>query len=357
MGMQDIGGLQSLIELNWGTATGTPAYSTTLVIDAADEKAAFIVQAPKTGNIDRVGFLTRTVTTGATVDVRVETVDGTTGNPTGTLWATNTNKTQAIADTDDNLWFNVDLTAAAAVTIGQTMAIAIANPSVSFGNMVIASMAPPAGVMPYSALYTTSWAKQLLAPVLALRYDDGVYYSVPGCVPWNAVSTTAYHSGSTPDENGNIFRLPFGVRVVGWNGRFAAGTSADFDIVLYDSDGTTALLTYSKDATNLGGTSASNLWGMFSGTANLKPNTDYRITLKPTTANSVTLNHYTVHANGLFAATKGGANCYWTYQTNGGGFAQTNTQRAQLGILYDQIDDGFAGRQVQQVGRGFTPIY
>ena len=42
-----------------------------LLLDAASEKAGMVVTVPKAGNIRKIGFRTGTVTTGATMDVRI----------------------------------------------------------------------------------------------------------------------------------------------------------------------------------------------------------------------------------------------------------------------------------------------
>ena len=86
-----------------GTASnGNAAFFAVGVIDANDEKVAFVVLLQKAGDISTVHFRTGTVTTGDDVLVRLETVDQTTGNPTGTLWGTTTSATVTVADGDDD---------------------------------------------------------------------------------------------------------------------------------------------------------------------------------------------------------------------------------------------------------------
>src|SRR3990167_3397480 len=103
--------------------------TTTYVIDAAAEKVAIVVAASTAKDIHKVHVRTGTVTTGDTVDVRIETVDSaTTGDPTGTLWQTNTNGALVIADGDDSVWKSVTLTAdATSLVIGDVYAVVIVN--------------------------------------------------------------------------------------------------------------------------------------------------------------------------------------------------------------------------------------
>ena len=59
------------------------------------EKLAFIFVVPKTGTIDRVSFSLGTVTTDDSLDIGLETVDATTGAPTGSAYGSSAVATQA----------------------------------------------------------------------------------------------------------------------------------------------------------------------------------------------------------------------------------------------------------------------
>lgn len=315
------------------------AFGNNLVIDANDEKAAFIFMAPKTGTVSKIWFRTATVTTGDTVDVRLETVDATTGAPSGTLFAANTNGSQSILLTDDNTVFVTTLTATASVTKGDLLTIVVALPSVAVGNMVIAAISGAAMALeyPYSALYTGTWAKGTNICCCALEYNDGSYAHVEGVFPFSAVANTAFNSGSTPDERGNMFQVPFPCRVTGfW---LWADLDGNCDIVLYDSDGTTALLTKSLDLDNRPVTTNARQVYPFNSTANLSANTNYRIVLKPTSATSVTLQEFTVNAAAVMDAHSGGQNVHLTTRVDAGSWTQTTTQRAMIGVALDGFDD------------------
>lgn len=73
------------------TAAGAPSLGNYL-LDANGEKAALVFAATAAKAIRKIHFRTGTVTTGDTVDCRVETVDtAANGDPTGTLHTTNSN--------------------------------------------------------------------------------------------------------------------------------------------------------------------------------------------------------------------------------------------------------------------------
>ena len=60
-----------------------PRSSTNTTMDGASEALWYVFQAPQTGSIRKLGFHTATVTTGCTVDARVETVSAANGQPSG----------------------------------------------------------------------------------------------------------------------------------------------------------------------------------------------------------------------------------------------------------------------------------
>lgn len=349
--------------------SGAPTFNSGVTIDAANEKVAWIFNAPKSGDIRKVGFRTGTVATGATVDVRIETVDAATGDPSGTLWAANTNVSHAIANGDDSVWLTTAaLTADATVVKGDLLAVVIANPGASFGNIAFGAFdddsASSGPAMPYQDLFTASWTKQTAGGgwLIAVEYSDGSYAYVPGCWALSSVSTDTYNSGSTPDERGVKFRLPYPVRVTGfWAWLDLDG---DCDIVLYDSDGTTALLTKSLDSSQRVGTAGRLLYYNFASTANLSANTYYRLVIKPTTVTNVSSYRLTAPSSAAMDTYHGGQDFHNTTRTDAGAWTDTTTDRPMLGIVADAFDDavsaggGGVGPRIMQVGGGGArPVY
>ena len=228
--------------------TTTPTFTTTaLVIDAINETAGFIVEAPKTGNIRKVLWGTRVVTTGATVDVRLETIDRT-GTPainSGTLWGTTTNGSQVVADGDDNATFLTQLTADAAVTQGDPIAVIIKNPGASAGTMQIAGLGDDSDMRyPYTL---NNGAASTGAPIVGFEYSDGTYEPIDGAYPIaGTITTHTYGSGSTPDTIGFRYQLPYPHRVRGF------WAWADFD-----GDATARLVTSAYHQANATGILAS----------------------------------------------------------------------------------------------------
>lgn len=308
----------------------SPGYSG-LLIDASGETASFVLAAPKTGNIHKIHFRTTTVSSSGTLDVRVETVDTTTGTPSGTLIGTNTNGTQT--GLASNTWYSPALTADAAVTQGQIIAISIVQ---STGNLSIASLSNPQQRFPYSALFASAaWTKNLTPPCLALEYDDGTTPPITGCFPYSAVTSTTFNSGSTPDERGNKITLNATMRTSGfWF--WADCDTQDSEVSLYDSTGTLIeRLSFDKDVQN------SSTVGFYSFPWTAKHTLTagtYRLTLRATSTTNITLIDVDVNSSGLMTAMDGGTDIIFTQCTDGGAFTDTNTKRAMIGLLIDGID-------------------
>ena len=316
----------------------------TLLIDAAAEKVAFVMQASETKSISKVGFRTGTVTTGATLDVRVETVSATDGNPTGTLWATTTNASQVVADANDSTWFTVTLTSNASLTVEDIFAVVIVNPSVSPGNMQIQSRMWSDDIadlnFPYIAWFTASWLQSSVSnPNVYVEYSDGTVGSLGVC-PSSAVTQTSFNNASSADEIGNIFQFPFPVIITVIVIMMCPSANSTFDIVLYDSDGTTALQTVSIDPDQLvsNGTGRVFHYFRFANQA-LLINTNYRIVMKPTSANNLDIWDFTVNAALTMDAYDLGQNMYLTSRADAGSWTNTTTRRMGMALLLQGFDD------------------
>lgn len=265
---------------------------------AADTASAwFVVQAPKTGNIRKVRWGTRTVTTGGTMDVRIETVDAATGHPSGTLWGTNTNGSQVVANGDDNVWFTTTLTADAAVTLGDTIAVGVKTPAGTNLNVLTAwNLQSINSKFPYFRFFNgTSWAGTGSGyPMLMLEYDDGSYAPIAGCYPAGNVTTHTVSTATTPDVVGVRFQVPWPCRVRGaW-----AMLDPDGDCALrlvstaYNQGaGTGILATATLDKDIRDGTAVGVHLVEFATPVILAAATWYRLIAEPTSATSVTGPH------------------------------------------------------------------
>ena len=264
--------------------TTSPAQQS-MTIDASGEKAAIAFNPPRAGNIRKIWWGTRTVTTGDTVDVRVETVSS--SFPSGTLWGTNTNASQVVDAANDNAVFTTTLTADAVVTRSSLIAVVIVAAS---GNMQISCVGSTyvlsgSNNHPRSSLYTTSWAFNANTLIVSLEYDDGeIWPAVPYMTFFNGATSRNYSTSSTPDEYGNVFvpSATFSCDAVWVVNSVATGTSP----VIYLMDSSDTVLASATISNNYKST------GLYSAVISLDANVTlsagqtYRLTYVPSTTSN-----------------------------------------------------------------------
>lgn len=319
-------------------------YTTTIgfgnvLLDAEGEKASMVFQAPKAGNIDRIEFLTGTVTTGGDMDVRLETVDTANGDPTGTLASANANVTVNIANTDDDTWKSGTLTSASTVTKGQLLAAVIVAPAAA--NLNIRNFADSNfGGFPYrDSFLGGAWAKGGNPLCIAIRYSDATYATIQGVFPFNTAVGSGFNSGSTSDERGLSFRLSVPAKTFGWWAWLDG--DGDFSVKLYNASdtvlATNAFLFTSAVRADANATIYSGTWNT---AVSLSKDTEYRITLLPESVTSITSQNVTVANSNLWTAVDGGFQMFRTERTDAGAWTDTHEGRLMMGLLLESFDDG-----------------
>lgn len=324
----------------------------TMTIDATGERCGNILQIKRAGNIRYVSFFTNTVTTGDTIKVTLQTVDTSTGLPTGTLIDSDATGTVVVNDTDDNTWKTVDFGADKniAVTQGQFIAVVLEWDSYVAGNIKICQ-AISVTVSSYNTYVVTditatpgTWAKwSAVQPlVIEIGYDDGSYALNCDGNP-SFCNTVTINSGTTPDEVGNYFQIPFPCRAVGiW----VIG-DIDYDVTLSLLDASDNILANCTQlAAYRAGPNVCLLPVFFdsspASTVTIAKDTWYRVIMTPG-ANSVTIAYATVLSAAAMDLYPLGQNCHWTQATNRDevtDWAQTTTKRCQIGLIIDQLDNG-----------------
>jgi len=300
---------------------------------ASTHRVGFGFQAPKSGTITKVRWITGTVTTGTTVDVRLETATG--WRPTGTLIGTDTNGAQVISSSNDFAWFDTTLTSGATVTEGQVMAISINNSG--SGNLEVGVVDRSTYVVPSVFSFNgTSWTRVAgFAPSFALEYSDTSIETVTGVYPFQVATTTNVNTGTTPDEVGAKFKLPFPFTITGCTFQCPA-PAGNFDLKVYDSDGATQRLTVSfdKDYVKLG---YSTISLYFTGTFDFLPNVFYRWSILPTSASNVTVPDIEVNTAVLMDSFDGGQDFHWTQRTDAGAWTDTVIRRPLVGLYISRL--------------------
>lgn len=326
----------------WPTSiSGPPSTAVaSFTIDAASEKAALIFPVTAAKAIRKIHFRTGTVTTGDTVDVRVEAVDtATDGAPTGTLRTTDSNAALVVDGADDNVWKSVQLTAdTAALSIGELVALVIVNGG-GGGNIQIASYGDSTLYLPYGAHFTAAWAKSAVQPLIIPEYADGSFEPIFGYFDAGATNAVSFNSGSATNRRGNLFQLAFPARANGcwvW-----ADADGEFTVKLYDSDGSSVLATTATVNTLQRQQTANPgvLFLPFLAPATLSKNTNYRLAIVPSTVTDLIGYYFDVPAAGVLDMFPGGQSCHMSVFTSSA-WVETTTARSYLGLMLDAFDDG-----------------
>lgn len=329
----------------------------TVTFDSATDRLALVDRCRVTDALDTVYLRTVTVTTGCTVEVRIETVVN--GRPSGTLWATNTNATVVIDNADDNVWKTATLTAAASMNVGDEYAIVVI---VSSGTPNMQFAAPPGNLTTYASLahYPLTlqdpgggtWASSGAGFEWIVKFATAGVKPVTGLNPTSGAGTiTAFNSGTNPDERALRFQLPFKCRIAGLRvAMFNIAAGADFTYSIWDAAGDAdveALAQASIDGDFALATTQDgyvDLW--FDTPVAPDPNTTYRAGVRADTANSIGLAEFSnsAIANALLAFPGVNAQTYlstreWTAGA-ASAWADTTTTLPLIHLIIDRLDDG-----------------
>lgn len=333
--------------------------SNTIVLDSDTDRVAWVGRASITDTLTTIYFRTSTVTTGCTVDVRVETV--TNGRPSGTLFAANTAASVVIADGDDNVWKTATLTAAASLTVEDEFAIIITVDTAGATPNLQLTVSPSnlnntGGLYPVCLLDAGAgtWASAAFAFDWILQYGTAGVIPTSGMIPVNGGGTlTAFNSGSTDDEIALRFQVPFKCRCSGARVFMGNITAAgDFTISLWPAssdDDTDALAQVTEDGDVVSSATADCFVEVPFSPVTLDINTTYYLGLRADTANNISIGELTTAtvANAILAFPGVSAQMYrsrraWTAGT-AGAWTDTTTTLPLINLIIDQLDDGAGG--------------
>ena len=360
MALQTLPGMSVPIGIIPGHVAMAPSFASTLVIDATGEMAAFVGRVffkARTGTkaISKVGFRFGAVTKagGSALTVSLQDVLNAGGGipmqPDGTQ-----DQTVAIANADagftSNAWYQTGaLSATRTVSCGDLLAVVIefdGGGRLGADSVVISGLSATQtghANMATSVLKTGgTYAVVSVVPNVILEFDDGTFGTLFGGFPCSNLATLTYNSGTGgADEYALEFTFPGPVKVDGGGGLWAhAVAGSDADLIVYD--GTTAMtngsVTFDGDFAVNANARAS--LGQFPAMLSLTKDTTYRLALKPTSANNVTLSYFDVAAAGHFQAHTGGTAWCLTSRVDGGSWAAaTTTRRPFLWPHICAIDD------------------
>jgi len=343
------------LDVNWLEFPKIASYqqgvvsTTSITLDASGEYIAWCGPVQKAGTITQIGVSLRTVSVSGDLDFRLETLNSS-GEPSGTLFDTNTDTTVSVSSADDYTVVWATLTNGATVSVNGWVAAKIRANSASTPTILHSSLAVWQAGTPYLVYNTGAATKSLTNPQIFLKYSDGDVVRTPLPLHFRE-STTMTASVDNAKVAGNKFRLPFDATVKGFwlSGKF----QSDAIVKLYDSDGSTVLQSqnmYSAVVRSDG--DSYPRWMIFDSDVELKGETWYRVGI----TGGAWLPKDTLELQGIPSGYTGLTNswwidpddpyaaCYHTEASSGtptgeGDWTDTTSQVCYMGVIITDISE------------------
>jgi hypothetical protein len=316
------------------TITGSANFD----LNAAGASVAYVGQMPSTQTISRVVFRVASATTGCTALVRLETVDTSTGLPTGTLVHANASVSQVITSGAAN--YEVAYTPFE-VTRGTLFALVIAQSSGTPAALRFAFFFDDnhGSGLPYcldSGVHSAT-----IAPCFGIGIS-GSAVPLRHMWPITDAALETYNSGSTPDTRGNKITISAKVRVCGL--RVWADLDATAKAILYGADGSTILASADLFTNIPPDTGAWPNDALFTSAVELTPGT-YYIAVEATSGSNIGLAVITLYDSTWRAGSPfGGAEVVYSTCTqtpaSTGSWTDATNKQAMISLLIDGIDNG-----------------
>lgn len=340
----------------------TPGVNTNAIIDASTEKVAIIgcVWHPTvfngTINIRKIHFRCGAVTFNAlsSLQVSLQNISATAGppyQPDGTTDQTvaMTTLTANAINSTGNLSADraVDLSADSlgdansrwlAVVFEYTTFTAADSVIIS-GNST-ASVAAGRNLGGAVLLNTGSWAALTSSGIVILECDDGTFAFLEGCVPVMTFSSASVSSTGAIRKSGFIFRFPVEVKINKLAMMVAVPNACDGRLVLYDSDGTTELVSVNIDNDAVYAANDEVFSIIRFSQVTLAANTWYRFVFVGGTSTAATVHYVEVNAVGHMDGMILGQNLHWTQADSGNTWTETTTRRPWAGYGVCAVHDG-----------------
>lgn len=316
--------------------TGTPATS---------DSIEFIFQAQAAATISRLGFrYTLRTGTPPTYKISLEGVDGS-GRADGTIKGGGTPASATFTPPADTSWNStwqwINLDNSFVVARGDELAVRITWSSGTINGSNCSSFTAANGCLrtpggkPYAVTYNaTGTVTTRQSNLLCIGYGSTtVAYGYP-------VATSAFvtiNSGTTPDELALLFTVPSGlastVQIAGaeiWVVTMTAATT--HKLILYDTNGTTVLQTYTFDSDHVQATTNQATRIMFNDVtlASLNVGSTYRLAVQPQAATSIQLFTYDFGAAADQAPWPGGQQMQYSTRTDAGAWTDLATRRPMI---------------------------
>lgn len=341
---------------------GGPTLGTTAIIDASGEKTAVVgriwhpTRPAGTFAIRKVLFRAGAVTSGVSSSVRVSLQDvsltaGPPYQPDGTQDQTYDFATGTITA---NAWNSTgNLSADRTVSQGDAFCVVweyqnfIALDSLIINTMDLASTNPTPFEISGKQLINTAGTWVLINSMIgniAFECSDGSYAFFIGCPAFSAGSSNiSVASNGAIRASGVMFTVPTARKIDRLLLQVTMPNNADGNLILYDGDGTTVLMTAAIDNDAVTAQGTIGFIDVTFAQITLAPATNYRLALVSTTTTAALVRVCDVAAAGLLDFLVGGQQAQYTERDAAGVWTQTTTRHALWGYGISALHDGAGG--------------
>ena len=327
-----------------GYYSGGLFLTTAATLSSVGHYYCYVFVAKEDMTVSHVGVRCGTATGSPTITFSIETVDTSTGLPTGTLWATKTSGTSGTVTS--NTYVLQALTASASITRGQVFAVKIALASGT--SQLISGWQGQSSWqlrsnLPYLVNNTGTPAKAIWQDMmgsLALGSSSTTFYQIPNCIPGTAGATNTFNNTNSA-KRGLLFTPPMNCRAIGirWLNNTAVG---DYNAGLYDNSGTELSSSSTAFDGDLTAASTSGAYHTvyFDSAVTLTAGTAYRVAIEPTSATNVNVSTLTLPSANYRSASPAGTMAQYTTFASAA-WDDTNTSVLPImDLIIDQVDNG-----------------
>jgi hypothetical protein len=184
-----------------------------------------------------------------------------------------------------------------------------------------------------------TWSRVGTALSMILRYTDGYEFIHPYIFPVTSVTTQAFDSGTTPDEVGMSFTLPYDFEFAGIELPMVCVSATQVNTVrLYSHDDTILDSTTYYHGQFASANTFANVFIPFDRFSPCTANAVHRVTIRPSSTNDVTLYNYNVPSQDYLNAFGGGITHFHTQRTDDGAWTDTEEKRPVMKLYISRLD-------------------
>lgn len=330
------------------TGSAAPALLTTVTLNSAGAKWAWILRATAPGTIERILYHTAAVTFGGSSVFRISLQSVVNGFPDGTVDQFRVSVPAANTMNDSGIISSNGTDGGTKRTLAQGELVAVVLEITTFtagDSLAFQRMGGTLGVVNISYAQATwngsAWTRVTGGLALgAVKYTSPGYVHFPGVIPHvgAAGAENLFNNGSTPDEIGVRFKVPHDLLLMG-AGVQGDEWAGDAELVLYEGSTQVAISPVMDAEVEATATvsGAGVHWEVIGGAAPypLRANVEYRLTLRPSSASNVSLGEWNAIHAAAIAAMPAGAEWFRASRTNGGAFTDDGAKLPMIWLLVE----------------------